>query len=369
VKIILLNFILGFLIIVSSCSNNKHNKTHDNSEKTKSKIVNKTIKHDIIKISLNKKKQYFTGDKIIVNIKYLSDTIKFDSIVVFVNNKKKPEINISNNSFIIKTSDLQVGNCNIKASVYKEKNIIDESYLQINLLSDIEAINYKAKIINKYNHDPKAYTQGLFIDNGILYEGTGQYGASTLRKVELETGKLIESLKIAQKYFGEGITAFDNKIIQLTWRSRIGFIYNKENFELINKVQYPTEGWGITFDGDKLFMSDGSSTLHILNPEYFYKIGDLTVCDNSSKIKMLNELEYINGNIYANIWQTDFIVIINPKNGKVIGKIDCSNLVPEKYKNEVDLVLNGIAYDKINDRLFVTGKMWDVLYEIKIEKI
>jgi len=368
VKIILLNFIIGIFIIVSSCSENKNDKSSFKQKETKSEIIEKPIKIDIIKISYNKKKQYFTGDKILINVKYLSDTIRPDSVIVFVNNKEKKKFNYSDKSFNLNTTNLPVGNNSIKFVVYKEKNIIDDSNLSIKLLSDIKPINYKAKIINKFHHDPKAYTQGLFIDNGILFEGTGQYGESSLRKVELETGKLIESLRISRQFFGEGIAAYNNKIIQLTWRSRIGFIYDKDNFELINKVQYPTEGWGITFDGEKLIMSDGSSTLYFLDPNYFYKIGELNVCDNSGDIKMLNELEYINGEIYANVWQTDKIVMINPKNGKVTGKIDCSNLVPSKYKNETDMVLNGIAYDKNSDRLFLTGKMWDVLYEIKLVK-
>ncbi len=367
-KIILLNFIIGILIIVSSCSENKNDKSSFKQKETKSEIIDEPIKIDIIKISLNKKGQYFTGDNIVINVNYLIDTIKPDSLIVFVNNKRKLKFNFLDNSFVLNTADFTVGNSNIKLAVYKENNIVDNSELSIKLLSDIHPVNYRAKIINKFPHDSKAYTQGLFVDNGILFEGTGQYGASSLRKVELETGKLIESLKIPRQFFGEGITAYNDKIIQLTWRSRMGFVYNKENFELINKIQYPTEGWGITFDGEKLIMSDGSSTLYFLDPNYFYKIGELKVCDNSREITMLNELEYINGNIYANVWQTDYIVIINPKNGKVIAKVDCSNLVPKKYKNEADMVLNGIAYDKNSDKLFLTGKMWDVLYEVMLER-
>lgn len=223
------------------------------------------------------------------------------------------------------------------------------------------------KIINSYPHDPSAFTQGLIFTNGTLYEGTGRHGQSSLRKVDLETGEVLAQLPMAEEYFGEGITLFDDKIYQLTWRNQTGFIYDSNSFEIINTFTYPTEGWGITHDGAQLIMSDGTNTLYFLNPDTLEENGRLTVQDEQGNpIMLLNELEYIDGQIYANIWQTNRIVRIDPQTGLVTAWIDLTNLLaPETLTQPVD-VLNGIAYDAENGRLFVTGKLWPALFEIEL---
>jgi len=221
-------------------------------------------------------------------------------------------------------------------------------------------------IVNTYPHDRNAFTEGLVLEDGVLYEGTGLYGQSTLRKVGLETGDILQIYELPDQFFGEGITIYGNRIIQLTWRSNIGFVYDKDSFELLQEFNYSTEGWGITHDGTRLTMSDGTSALYFLDPETFEKIGQIEVFDNHGPVTRLNELEYIQGEIYANVWQTDRIAIIAPETGRVIGWIDLAGLLTEEDRSEPVDVLNGIAYDAEADRLFVTGKLWPKLFEIEL---
>lgn len=223
---------------------------------------------------------------------------------------------------------------------------------------------YGYTIINTYPHDPTAFTQGLVFEDGVLYEGTGLRGQSSLRRIELETGKILHVYELPHTYFGEGITIYKDTIIQLTWQSNTGFVYDKDTFALLQEFSYPTEGWGITYDGNTLIMSDGTSTLHFLHPETFEEISSIEVY-HDAPVTRLNELEYIDGKIYANVWLTDRIAIIDPDTGKVTGWIDLEGLLPEECTQRAD-VLNGIAYDADNDRLFVTGKLWPYLFEIDL---
>ena len=233
------------------------------------------------------------------------------------------------------------------------------------LAIDIEKYNYE--VVNSYPHNKDAFTQGLEYYNGYLYEGTGLNGRSSLRKVDLKTGEIEQIHHLEDKYFGEGITIFNDKIYQLTWKSRTGFIYNLD-FELIEKFFYKTEGWGLTHNNKELIMSDGSNRLYFLNPKTLEKTKEITVTKKGKKVNNLNELEYIKGKIYANVWQKDYIVIIEPTTGKVKGIIDLKGIInPRNYDYELN-VLNGIAYDSDNDRLFVTGKLWPKIFEIKIKK-
>ena len=228
------------------------------------------------------------------------------------------------------------------------------------------AFYYTYEVINTYPHDRNAFTQGLVYEDGVLYEGTGLKGRSSLREVELETGGVLQKLDLAEQYFGEGITIWGDGIIQLTWQSHVGFVYDKDSFELLHEFSYPTEGWGITHDGKRLIMSDGTSTLHFLDPETLEEIGSIQVFDGNGPVVRLNELEYINGEVYANIWQTDLITRIELDTGRVTGWIDLTGLLStEDLTQSVD-VLNGIAYDAEHDRLFVTGKLWPKLFEIKL---
>jgi len=219
---------------------------------------------------------------------------------------------------------------------------------------------YTYRVVNAYPHQREAFTQGLVFDRGYLYEGTGIKGASTLRKVKLETGGVVQVHRLPKDLFGEGITIYQNRTIQLTWQSGIGFVYGKDSFRVLRKFRYPTEGWGITHDGKRLIMSDGTATLYFLHPESFETIGRVTVHDAHDPVPMLNELEYIGGEIYANVWTKNRIARTSPRTGAVLAWIDLGGLC--RWKGE----LNGIAYDAENDRLFVTGKLWPFIYEIKV---
>ena len=226
--------------------------------------------------------------------------------------------------------------------------------------------DYTYQIINSYPHDRNAFTQGLVYKDGVIYEGTGRNGYSELRRVELETGNILQKYELSEEFFGEGITIYEDKIIQLTYMSNIGFVYKKDTFELLLEFNYSTPGWGITSDGKDLIMSDGTQKLYFLDAETFQQIRQIEVCDQGISVWGLNELEYVKGQIFANVWPTERIARISPRTGRVIGWIDMRGLLTKQdYAMSID-VLNGIAYDKEKDRLFVTGKFWPKLFEIKL---
>ena len=230
----------------------------------------------------------------------------------------------------------------------------------------IEFSHYTYKIINTFPHDAQAFTQGLVFEDGNIYEGTGLYGRSSLRTVVLDTGEILRLHELPDRFFGEGIAILNDQIYQLTWKSNTGFIFSKETFEKTGEFSYPTQGWGLTHDNNRLIMSDGTSTLHFIDPKTLKEVDSIKVFDDSGPVRRLNELEYIDGGIYANVWQTNRIVVIDPVTGQVISDIDLTGLInPYEYNGTID-VLNGIAYDAENDRLFITGKLWPTLFEIEL---
>lgn len=222
------------------------------------------------------------------------------------------------------------------------------------------------EIVKTYPHDPNAFTQGLLIRDGILYEGTGLSGRSSLRKVDIETGKVLEEHKLPGIYFGEGIATDGKRIVQLTWRSHKGFVYDIKTFKLLKEFSYPTDGWGITYDGRHFIMSDGSAMLYFLDPESFKEIGRLEVYDQKGPVVRLNELEFVKGEIFANVWGEERVARIDPVTGCVTGWIDLGGLLSAADKKKPVDVLNGIAYDDETGKLYVTGKLWPKLFEIKI---
>lgn len=233
---------------------------------------------------------------------------------------------------------------------------------------------YGYEIVNTFKHDPKAFTQGLVYHNGFLYESTGQYGESTLRKVELESGKVLQKFDLKDDIFGEGITIIADKIYQISWREGLAWSYNLGDFKMLKEFRYAGEAWGITNDGTNLFMSDGTHVIRIINPENFETIGTLPVFDEKNQPLMkINELEWVKGEIWANIWHSEsigkpnHIVRIDPKSGKILGWIDLQGISPEDVDRESENTLNGIAYDEKTDRIFVTGKQWKRLFEIKLK--
>jgi len=230
---------------------------------------------------------------------------------------------------------------------------------------------YGYRVIATYPHDTQAFTEGLVYDNGFLYEGTGLVGRSSLRKVDLTTGRVLQSRDLPPPYFGEGVTTFGGKIYQLTWQSHVGFVYDKATFGQVGQFSYDTEGWGLTQDGKRLIMSDGTAALYYLDPGSLKVTGQLNVQDVSQVTgpMRLNELEWVNGEIYANVWPTNYIVRIAPRTGRVTGIIDLTSLSVTVAPSQPDAVLNGIAYDAKDRRLFVTGKLWPHLFEIRLVRL
>src|SRR5258708_16300272 len=225
---------------------------------------------------------------------------------------------------------------------------------------------YTFKVIHTFPPDSTAYTQGLVYRDGFLYEGTGLNGKSSLRKVELNTGKVLRRVDLEPQFFGEGITILKNQIVQLTWKSETGFIYNLSDFRLLRQFPYSGEGWGITTNGTDLFMSDGTAEIRVLDGNTLREKRRIRVHDGDTAITQLNELEFVRGEIFANVWQTNRIARISPQTGTVVGWIDLTGLLSVVYRKEADAVLNGIAYDPQGNRLFVTGKLWPSIFEIQL---
>ena len=227
-------------------------------------------------------------------------------------------------------------------------------------------LGYTFKVVRTFPHDSNAFTQGLAYRDGFLYEGTGLNARSSLRKVRLETGEIVEQIDLAPEFFGEGITVLKNEVFELTWQSQTGFIYNLSDFHLLRRFSYSGEGWGLTTNGRELFMSDGTSEIRVLDPVTLLEKRRIKVHDGDEPIIQLNELEFVEGEIFANVWQTNRIARISPQSGTVVGWIDLTGLLSPIYRLEEGAVLNGIAYDPDHKRLFVTGKLWPNIFEIKL---
>ena len=227
---------------------------------------------------------------------------------------------------------------------------------------------YTFKIVRTFPHDPTAFTQGLAYRDGFLYEGTGLQGRSSLRKVRLETGEVVQQMDLPPEFFGEGIALVKNEVVELTWQSQIGFVYNLSDFHFLRRFSYSGEGWGLTTNGkgNEIFMSDGTAEIRVLDSATLAEKRRFTVHDGDTRIDQLNELEFVDGEIFANIWQTDRIARISPQTGEVVGWIDLTGLLSPIYRLESGAVLNGIAYDSNRKRLFVTGKLWPNIFEIQL---
>lgn len=225
---------------------------------------------------------------------------------------------------------------------------------------------FSFRVVKAFPHDPTAFTQGLVFADGIFYESTGLRGYSTLRKVTPETGAVIQQVPVESQYFAEGLALVGNELLQLTWEEHTGFVYDKASLKRLRTFSYPTEGWGLASDGKSLVMSDGSSHLFFLDPKTRMPVRDLQVMDGARPVERLNELEFVRGELWANVWQTDRIARINPATGRVTGWIDLTGLLRPEARGPEGDVLNGIAWDKAGDRVFVTGKKWPFLFQIEV---
>jgi glutaminyl-peptide cyclotransferase len=243
--------------------------------------------------------------------------------------------------------------------------ILSALFLRLTLVPLVFAAD-TYRVVHTYPHDPHAFTQGLVFVDGSLYESTGLNGQSSLRMVDLETGRVLQSQSVDSKYFAEGLTAWGSTLVQLTWESHVALVYDRFSFRALRTFSYSGEGWGLTQDGKSLVLSDGSDTLRFFDPATFREVRRVSVMDHGKSVTELNELEFVHGEIYANIWHSDRIARIAPATGKVLGWIDLKGLLSAGERTNPEAVLNGIAYDSVHDRLFVTGKLWPELFEIQV---
>jgi glutamine cyclotransferase len=260
------------------------------------------------------------------------------------------------------------GRKSLKITTYKTGKTPFSNTRFVVVYSDVKPEKYGYRVVNTYPHDREAFTQGLFFYDGVLYEGTGQETGSSLREVEIVSGKVLRQHNLDASLFGEGITLFNDRIYQVTWQNRVGFVYDRSTFKMLNKLHYSTEGWGLTTVGDKIVMSDGTNILYFMDPEMFTVVSSVEVYDDKAMIDSLNELEYVNGEIWANIWMTNKIARIDPESGKVNGYIHLDGLLKKSDRRPETDVLNGIAFDAAANRIFVTGKLWPKLFEISLVK-
>ncbi len=297
---------------------------------------------------------------------------KVDSVVYFLDTLKMVTAK-DTQAVKLNTAGLKLGSHLLKAQIYGQ-GTPEELTSNINILAAKPPVQYTYKVVKSLPHDTASYVEGLEYHDGYFYESAGDYGHSSIRKVEVATGKVVKKTELDKQYFGEGMTVIGNKIIQLTYREKVGFVYDRETFKKLGEFPYTAgrEGWGLAFDGEKILNTDGSNTIFFLDKNTYQKIGSIEVYDDKGQIDNLNELEYIDGKIYANVYTSNDVLIIDPLTGAVEGRIDLSGLLPANYFKTPDEisnnVLNGIAYDQATGRLFVTGKKWPNIFEIKLIK-
>lgn len=364
--------VLVSLALLCSCNGNGAHKSITKSSNEPQEKIIEFIRS--LKLKQPQRAKIFTkGDTIKIEIKKRKNSKSIDSLELIVDGKLNQTIYKMPWTFSHIANEKTMGKHQFKLMAYHNDGKIGTISSYYNLKSNLAPKNLSYKIVNTFPHDKKSYTQGLFYHDGYLFEGTGQHGESTLRKVELKSGVSVFDRKLETKYFGEGITYFKGNIIQLTWRSQKAFVIDAEDFSQKDFFRPPTangEGWGITTMNNQLVISDGSNRLTVVDPISYSKIGEIEVYNEKGKVDTLNELEFINGKIYANVWLTDTIVVINPSTGQVESSLNLENILSHSEKRKLtegDDVLNGIAYDSINNRLFVTGKRWPKLLEIKID--
>ncbi|MDW3197572.1 MAG: glutaminyl-peptide cyclotransferase [Cytophagales bacterium] len=306
--------------------------------------------------------QYQLGESINFEVALKDENQLIDSVTLEVQQRK---VAYTNSTFTWSPEQPRVGKPRIKLTVYFDGKK-ETHYPKVLILPEASPAQYTYRVINTFPHDPSAYTQGLFWHEGLLWESTGKEGASTMRKVDLKSGQPTKKIDLDPALFGEGAAILQDKIYQLTWTSQKGFVYD-QNLNQTGEFRYPTEGWGITTLEENLIMSDGTHNLYIMEPNGFTEIDRLQVYDHEGEVSDLNELENVNGKIYANVYGKEYIAVIDPATGAVEATIDFEGIwTRDNTNNSLDYVLNGIAYDAEGDRLFVTGKYWSNLFEVEL---
>jgi glutamine cyclotransferase len=356
----------GILVaIMTGCGRNPVNRNGKESLTTPAR----TARTQVTRMVQPGTDQVFTvGEVVTTLVSETGDSVhSIDSIEFFFDGVRTNVCYDPPYQFDFHTIDQPVGTLPIRIIAWMADSLREYHNGQVILRSDLvpEVLPYQIEHI--YPHDRKAYTQGLVFKDGYLYEGTGQYNESSLRKVEISTGEPIRLTLLAGEIFGEGITVFQDKIYQLTYKSQVGFVYEKESFRRIQKVYYQNkEGWGLTHDGTHLIMSDGTNRIYYMDPEYFTEVRQLEVYDNNGPVNRLNELEFIEGKIFANIYGEDEIVIIDPGTGKVTSKLNMKGILDEGSRHSRIDVFNGIAWNPDRRLLYVTGKYWPSLFEVSL---
>jgi len=318
-----------------------------------------------------KKKSFKLGEEFHLNLQTKVKEGMIEKIEISVDGKLLQTSKNLTNSIPLNTKDFGVGKHIVKVLATKTDGVTGDNYEEIFILSDTKPTQYSYQIIAEYSHNMNFFTQGFEFHNNMLYEGTGQEGTSAIYRHDLKSGKTQTIYKLENKYFAEGITILNNKVYQLTYKNKIGFVYDLTSTKLLGTWKYnSTEGWGLTNDGRSLIMSDGTERIYFINPETYREEKVIQVCNEHNLIKNINELEYIKGDIWANIWQSDMIVIIDAQTGKIKGEINLSGLsgtILKNQKEQID-VLNGIAWNPVSDKIYVTGKLWPKIFEIKLIK-
>ncbi|MBN1789674.1 MAG: glutaminyl-peptide cyclotransferase [Bacteroidales bacterium] len=307
------------------------------------------------------------GDSVSIKIRRLNEDIQIDSLVVIAGKKSRRTIPGYTENIYWPSRGSRVGQITLQVIVYYNDSLRESHNAGLVVLSDIVPRKYNYRVIRQFPHDNQAYTQGLVYDNGVLYESTGLEGQSSLRIVDIPSGKPKKMVSLSPLFFGEGIALYRDQVYQVTYKSQVGFVYDKNTLEQIRSFDYQIkEGWGLTTDGKNLIMSDGSAQLYFIEPEYFTQVDQVEVFDNKGLIDSLNEIEYIQGKVLANVYGESYIVIVDPSTGKVTGKVELQDLMPKGFKGDYGKVLNGIAFNPLTGHLYITGKNWPVLYEIEL---
>lgn len=349
-KTTILYLFLTLQILIISCTDKDINEQGYASFSLASPQNGSTHKHgDLISIAINQ-----------------TPLGPFDSVKILLDSQKVFVTKSLPIDYVWETEKSLLGEHLIKVVIYRQGLIEGMDNVIVTLLSDVKPTLYKYSIIKSYSHDTDAFTEGLIFSDGLIYESTGIQGSSSLRKVDLESGQVLDKIMLDDQYFGEGITNLNDQIFQLIWKSKKALTYDVANFSLKGEINCPLEGWGITNDGTRLITSNGTSSIFFLNVNSLKIERRIEVYDDKGPVNNLNELEFIEGEIFANVWKTDFIVRIDPETGKVLGWIDLKGILNMELPKEN--VLNGIAYDKAQDRLFVTGKNWPSLFHIDLVK-
>ncbi len=348
------------ILIIASCCNKKTQVREPSSPPMPAASMAKLVEP-------REGETFRCGDSIRIRLQIDKDSLaQVDSVVIFSRPEDRQVFSPGFENLRWKSAGARVGKNILKINLYSNGRKETHTVV-LTLLSELVPAVYHYRVIRQYPHDENAWTQGLFYDKGMLYESTGLEGKSSLRIVSIKTGVPVRRIDLEKQFFAEGIALFRDQVFQITWKTQVGFIYDKETLDLIRRFDYPIkEGWGLTAGNNKLIMSDGSARLYFLEPEYFTQTDQIEVFDHKGMVTYLNELEYINGKVLANIWYKSIIVVIDPGTGKVTGQIDLEKLIPEEYKEDSNKVLNGIAYNPKNGHIYITGKNWPKLYELEI---